>query len=131
MRTSCAFASLSAGPVDRGPKFVVRPPAASSPSLRVVTGAEAGAGVAPPADDFARLVGLVKSNERLFAEQRANRARLEQVRGYLARPDANVALGRALLERLRARRSAVLALLRANRAEARALLARVEAAPRG
>lgn len=78
---------------------------------------------APILDDFGRMVRLVQSNERLFAELRANRTRMAEARFYLARPDANTALGCARLEHLRARHSAILGQLRANRFEAWELLA--------
>ena len=72
---------------------------------------------------FARLANLVRSNDRLMADLKALDARLADAKAYLARPDANVALGRAQLERVRASRSRVLAILRANRLAAREFLA--------
>ncbi len=80
-----------------------------------------------PDNDFGRMVRLVQSNEQLFAALQANRVGVAEVRAYLARPDANAVLGRARLERLKAKHSAVLARLRANRIEARQLLAGCEA----
>ena len=73
-------------------------------------------------DVFGRLVRLVRDNERLQAELDATRARVRDAFDYLAAPNANPALALALLERLRLRRSALLAHLRANRVEARELL---------
>lgn len=73
-------------------------------------------------DAFGRLVRLVRDNERLQAELDATRAKVRDAFDYLAAPNANPALALALLERLRLRRSALLAHLRANRVEARELL---------
>ena len=72
--------------------------------------------------EFGRLVRLVRDNERLTAELEATRSRAHRAWSYLAMPGANPALALAELERLRHKRSAILAHLRANRVAARALL---------
>lgn len=76
-----------------------------------------------PDDTLARLVRLVASNDRLLNELKRLDARLAEADDYLAKPDANFALGCAYRDRVRTRRSRVLALLRANRVEAREFLA--------
>ena len=73
-------------------------------------------------EPFAALVRLVRDNERLAAELETTRSRTRRAWAYLAEPGCNVALAMAQLERLRARRSAILTHLRANRVEARAVL---------
>jgi hypothetical protein len=82
---------------------------------------------------FARLVRLMQSNERLFAEQRALavKLQLQRARAYLADPNANPSLERANLRHLKTKYSGILALLRANRREAQALGARLDSKPRG
>jgi hypothetical protein len=75
-----------------------------------------------PRDDFGRLVRLVRENERLLSELDRVRGQSQRAWAYLGEPGSNPALAMAQLERLRMRRSAVLAHLRANRVEARALL---------
>ncbi len=81
----------------------------------------------PSADEpdqaFARLASLVRSNDRYLAELKALNARLVEARSYLASPSANVRLGQACLDRVRAHRTCVLAMLRANRLAAREFLA--------
>lgn len=72
-----------------------------------------------PRDAFAELIGLWASNRRLFGRLRQLQAQLSEARRFLDRPDAHQGFGRAHLERLRTRRSQVLAELRANRVEAR------------
>ncbi len=72
---------------------------------------------------FERLVWLVKSNERLIAEQRGLTDRLHRARAYLAEPGCNLRLGTAQLSYLRVKYSGVLAHLRANRWEARDIVA--------
>jgi hypothetical protein len=74
------------------------------------------------------MVGLLRRGERLLAELRACRARIAEARAYLDRPDANPTLGLARLEQLRAKHSGWLALLRAQRIEARDLLGDHESA---
>jgi hypothetical protein len=67
------------------------------------------------------LAGLLESYEelkRLQGRLRSLRCRLEQVRCYLATPGANRPLGRAQLERVRARYAATHAGLREARREA-------------
>ena len=73
-------------------------------------------------DEFGRLVRLVRVNERLTAELDETRARARRAWAYLATPGADPALAMAELQRLRPKRSAILAHLRANRLEAHALL---------
>ncbi|RUL87251.1 hypothetical protein TsocGM_13590 [Tautonia sociabilis] len=75
-----------------------------------------------PGDEFGRLVRLVRENERLHAELEAVRVRTNRAWAYLSEPGCNAALAMAQLDRLRLRRSALLAHLRANRIEARELL---------
>lgn len=75
-------------------------------------------------DEFGRLVRLVRENERLLSELDRVRSQSRRAWAYLGEPGCNAALAMAQLERLRMRRSAVLAHLRANRVEARALLGR-------
>jgi hypothetical protein len=81
-------------------------------------------GGAPP-DDFGRLVGLMRSNERPTASLRAVTDRPRVVREYLAGAGRNSALGQADCRYWRSRHSSVLMLLRANRLEVRGLLARL------
>ena len=75
-----------------------------------------------PEDDFGRLIRIVESNERLFDGLRALTRRLEDARAYLAEPGCHRHLGQANLAYLKVKYSGVLALLRANRLEAQALL---------
>ncbi len=72
---------------------------------------------------FAIIVALYKSNEILLAELRSVNAKSAGAEAYLAQVGSNPHLGRAQILRLRIRRSAVLTLLRANRVQARAILA--------
>ena len=76
-----------------------------------------------PEAEFAKLARLVRSNDRLLADLRALRPRLAAARAYLAEPGCHVRLGASYLGRLRDRQSQILASLRSNRLEARALLA--------
>ena len=76
-----------------------------------------------PDDAFARLAALVRSNDRLQAELLTLDRRGHEARAYLARPDANPALGRARLDRVRDGRSRVLSALRSNRIAAGEFLA--------
>ncbi|MEW4570953.1 hypothetical protein AB1L88_24050 [Tautonia sp. JC769] len=75
-----------------------------------------------PVTDFRRLVRLVHENERLLAELETVRTKIRQAWAYVSEPGSNPALGMAHLERLRMKRSALLAHLRSNRIEARILL---------
>jgi hypothetical protein len=77
-------------------------------------------------DDLARLAWITRSNERLATVLRAVSERLQSVRKYLSQADANVTLGMAYYRYWRAKHSGVLALLRANRVEARLRLARID-----
>jgi hypothetical protein len=75
-----------------------------------------------PVTDFRRLVRLVHDNERLLAELETVRTKIRQAWVYLSEPGSNPALAMTHLERLRMKRSALLAHLRSNRIEARILL---------
>lgn len=81
------------------------------------------------AHELGRMVLLVRSNDRLFDDLRANHARIAEALAYLSRDDANKALGWARMARLRDRHSAILTKLRANRIEGRRLLAQFETVP--
>jgi hypothetical protein len=83
------------------------------------------AGGGPP-DDFGRLVGLVRSNEGLTERLGVVSRRLRIVRAYLAQDGCNLRLGQAYYLYWRTKHSGVLQQLRANRLEARRLLARIE-----
>lgn len=74
-----------------------------------------------PLNPFAHVVAVAREAERLLDELAENRRKLADAYGLL---DLNPALAMALLERLRTRRSALRARLRANRIEARELLGR-------
>jgi hypothetical protein len=76
-------------------------------------------------NDFETLVGIVRINERLFADLHALNVKLRQARAYLAEAGCNRSLGYANLSHLRTKRSGTLALLRTNRLEAWEILARV------
>ena len=76
--------------------------------------------VAP--NPFARLVQILKMNERLLGELQRLNGQLEEARDYLVRPGCNVVLGMATLDRAKRRRSAVLCRLRAHRIEADRIL---------
>jgi hypothetical protein len=84
---------------------------------------EAGGG---DANLFAQVVSLYQSNSSLFSELKSLRGKQQRAREYLGTPGCNAALGEAHLLRLRARHSATLAVLRANRLQARRLLSRLE-----
>ena len=75
-------------------------------------------------DLFGRFVTVYQSNEFLFAELESVKQKLARTNAYLETPGSNPVLARAQLRQLKARRSAVLTVLRANRLQARALLAR-------
>ena len=75
-----------------------------------------------PENDLEKLARLIRGNDRMAAELRSIAARLESAQEYLAKPGCNLPLGVAYFDRLRTRRSAVRAILRFNRLEARALL---------
>jgi hypothetical protein len=72
-----------------------------------------------------RLIRIFRSNERLFAELRTLSQRLRSSRAYLAEPGCNLSLGTAYYDYWRAKHSGVLTFLRANRLEARRLLAQI------
>lgn len=84
----------------------------------------------PPADAFSQVVALHRDNEALLKALKQGRGRIARALAYLADPSCNVNLALANLERLRDRRSADLARLRANRVVARKLLA-TPPAPQG
>jgi hypothetical protein len=102
-----------------------KPASLKSPRL---SGEASGSSLAPPST-FERIVQLVQSNDRLFTERDALLAKLEQARGYLADPDSNRNFAQAYLNHLRLKHSSVVARLRANRLEARQILARLDAEP--
>jgi hypothetical protein len=72
-------------------------------------------------DHLDLLVRTLRNHEQILTNLRALREQAARARCYLAQPGGNTALARAYLERLLAKRSALLALLRANRLEARRL----------
>lgn len=82
----------------------------------------------PIPNDLQRMAQLLQLNDRLFVELRALRAQVREAWSYLLRPDSNQTLGLARLQRLQAKRSGTLALLRSYRAEAQALLVRYPSA---
>jgi hypothetical protein len=67
---------------------------------------------------FEHLAALAVANDRLSGELDASRLRLADARAYLDTPGCNARFGEAHLGRCRARHSAALARLRANRIEA-------------
>ncbi|WP_169973542.1 hypothetical protein [Tautonia rosea] len=75
-----------------------------------------------PVTDFRRLVRLVHDNERLLSELETVRTKIQQAWMYLSEPGSNPTLAMTHLERLRMKRSALLAHLRSNRIEARLLV---------
>jgi hypothetical protein len=75
---------------------------------------------------FETLVSLYQSNAVLSMELKSVREKLDRARAYLETPGANLLLGEAHVLRLRARHTAALTLLRANRLQARHVLARNE-----
>lgn len=78
--------------------------------------------LALPPDAFAEVVGLYQSNEYLLSELTASKAAFRRALTYLRTPGGNPVLAQAQIDRIRARRSAILTLLRANRLQARSLL---------
>ena len=83
----------------------------------------------PGPDPFGLLVSLYQTNKALSAELRAVQRNLAGARDYLASPGCNARLAEARLLQLRAKHSAVLALLRANRVRSRDFLARLDPGP--
>lgn len=75
-----------------------------------------------PANAFARLAGLVRSNERYLEELKALNVRLAEANAYLETPSANLKLGLIYRGQVQARRARTLTLLRANRLAAREFL---------
>ncbi len=84
----------------------------------------AAADVEGGTDLFGRYVSVYQSNEFLFNELKSANQKLERTRAYLHSPGSNPILAQACLDQIRAKRSAVLTLLRANRRQARSLLSR-------
>ncbi len=80
-------------------------------------------------DAFGQCVSLYQSNKFLLTELKSLDRRLSSTQSYLESPGCNPLLARAHLRQLKTRRSAVLTLLRANRLQARLLLARTEGQP--
>jgi hypothetical protein len=78
----------------------------------------------PSPDGFAEIVRAYQSNEYLLGQVARADRQIAQVREYLAAPGCNPALGAARLRVAKARRTAALTILRANRIRARALIAR-------
>jgi hypothetical protein len=74
-------------------------------------------------NDSSRLARLARGNEQLIGWLRRVSDRLRGIRIYLDRADANVGLGTCYYRFWRAKHTIVLTLLRANRIEARRLLA--------
>jgi hypothetical protein len=101
-------------------------------TLRILAScSESVAAGGEPPDDFGRLVGLVRSNEGLTDLLGVVSRRLRDVRAYLAQDGCNPRLGQAYYLYWRTKHSGVLQQLRANRLEARRLLARIEIAAPG
>lgn len=90
----------------------------ATPFARPAGRAEAAEG----GDLLNQLVSVYQSNEYLFSELKSVKKRLTQAQTYLKSPNPNTALALAHLNQLKARHSAVLTMLRANRLQARALL---------
>jgi hypothetical protein len=67
-------------------------------------------------------VQILRSSERLLAALHSLEIQLGRTRVYLADPGCNRAVGDVRLSQLKAKHSGILALLRANRLEARQLL---------
>src|SRR5947209_7388910 len=115
------------------------------PTFEIIGSVSEGVAADAPASDgggeespFGQVVALYRSNSSLLSELTSVPATLSGAGGSLAGPACTAALGRAHLLRLRARHSAALVLLRANRLQARRLLARtagatgtIPLAPRG
>ncbi len=95
---------------------------------RTAPGDQVDSGAAAAAADIDRMVVLLRSNEHLFGALEGVSKRLHEVRTYLAQDDCNVSLGRECYRYWRTRHSGVLTQLRANRLEARRVLARLDAA---
>jgi hypothetical protein len=75
-----------------------------------------------PSTEFGQLVTLYQSNQVLLNELDSLKVKRERTREYLETSPRNPALALAHVNRLRAKHSAVLVLLRANRFQVRALL---------
>ncbi len=71
---------------------------------------------------FERLVQIFRLNERFLEDLQRLNGQLQEARDYLIRPQCNVVLGMARLDRVKRRRSLVLCRLRANRIEADGIL---------
>ena len=91
----------------------------TGPRVAATTGAVAPAARCDHPTEFERLVRLLQSNERLSAEQRVLAGQAPSGPGLPGRARVNSRLGMANLSHVRVKHSGVLALLRANRLEAR------------
>jgi hypothetical protein len=78
--------------------------------------------VEPAHNAFGRIVSLFRSNAFLFSELQNVKLKLARARVYRDTPGSNPVLAEAHVLQLRAKHSAVLTMLRANRIEARRLL---------
>lgn len=84
---------------------------------------------APAQDEgtaFGKVVQIYRDNQRLTDRLRELGNRIAYTRSYLAEPGCNVLSGKANLWHLKAKYSATLTLLRANRLEAERLLEGIE-----
>jgi hypothetical protein len=79
--------------------------------------------------DLDRLGRLLASHGHLSRKLQRVTRQMRAIRGYLAQPACNVRLGGAYYGYYRAKQSALLTLLRANRLEGRALLVELGLAP--
>jgi len=84
---------------------------------------------AAPPDALGRLIELYQENAGMLAELTRVRRRLATSLAYALEVGHNPALAAALLSRQRAKQTALLTLLRANRLRARALIAHADWLP--
>lgn len=75
-----------------------------------------------PDSPLTRIVAVIRSNERLFERLDKLAIDLNSARRYLTASDCNRRLGESVLQRAKLKYQEVLALLRANRIEAKRLL---------
>jgi hypothetical protein len=75
-----------------------------------------------PTPEFGQIVALYQTNELLLSELEKVKKSQDRARAYLETPGSNPALAEAHLLRTKARHSAVLTMLRANRIQARSLV---------
>lgn len=92
-----------------------------------IPGPASRAVVAAASNPFGRLVALYQSNGLLLTELNSVGRKMRSAREQAESPGGGSGLARAYLLRLKARHTAALTLLRANRAQARDLLARLDA----